>query len=207
MPAKHAGLKASGSNSSYYTVPSAKEPSIQCHTSCSINENGWHACRLFCLRLHNCIYTTGICTFEKKLGGCYLELSTGDLEVHTFYLFCFVYSEDHAAWIINLQTGRLASGVWRRASFIISPSECGFKCQKLVTFSKYADHVKWCHYIYLLIYYILSIGERPYCLSVSDLISPLKSSHFQNSSILFIRFLVCGTSDQVTVDAFGNHLG
>jgi hypothetical protein len=43
--------------------------------------------------------------------------------------------------------------------------------------------------------------------SVSDLISPLKSSHFQNSSILFIRFLVCSTSDQMTVDAFGNHLG
>jgi hypothetical protein len=37
--------------------------------------------------------------------------------------------------------------------------------------------------------------------SVSDLISPLKSSHFQNSSILFIRFLVCSTSYQVTVDA------
>jgi hypothetical protein len=36
---------------------------------------------------------------------------------------------------------------------------------------------------------------------------PLKSSHFQNSSILFARFLVCSTSDQVTADAFGNHLG
>jgi hypothetical protein len=46
-----------------------------------------------------------------------------------------------------------------------------------------------------------------FLLSVSDLISALKSSHFQNSSILFIRFLVCSTSDEVTVDAFGNHLG
>jgi hypothetical protein len=43
--------------------------------------------------------------------------------------------------------------------------------------------------------------------SVSWLISPLKSSHFQNCSVLLASFLVGSTSDQVTTDAFGNHLG
>jgi hypothetical protein len=41
----------------------------------------------------------------------------------------------------------------------------------------------------------------------AGLISPLKSSHFEKSSILLTRFLVCCTSDQVTVDAFGNLSG
>jgi hypothetical protein len=41
-------------------------------------------------------------------------------------------------------------------------------------------------------------------ISVSWIISPLKSSHFQNCSALLARFLVCS---QVTADAFGNHLG
>jgi hypothetical protein len=69
-----------------------------------------------------------------------------------------------------------------------------------------------------LIYFLLQLSLYCLCtgthisrsqptISVSDLISPLKSSHFQNSAILFIRFLVCSTSDQVTMDAFGNHLG
>jgi hypothetical protein len=34
----------------------------------------------------------------------------------------------------------------------------------------------------------------------AELISPLKSSRFQNSTILLARFLVCSTSDQVTAD-------
>jgi hypothetical protein len=46
----------------------------------------------------------------------------------------------------------------------------------------------------------VSIGE----LQISP---PLKSSHFQNCSVLLESFLVCSTSDQVTADAFGNHLG
>jgi hypothetical protein len=43
--------------------------------------------------------------------------------------------------------------------------------------------------------------------SVSWIISPLKSSHFYNSSILLASFLVCSTSDQVTANAFGNLWG
>jgi hypothetical protein len=37
--------------------------------------------------------------------------------------------------------------------------------------------------------------------------SPLKSSHIENSSILFARFLICSMSEQVTADAFGNLWG
>jgi hypothetical protein len=54
----------------------------------------------------------------------------------------------------------------------------------------------------------LAVVKVPLCpfanLSVSWLISPLKSSHFYNSSILLARFLVCSTNDEVTADAFGN---
>jgi hypothetical protein len=49
--------------------------------------------------------------------------------------------------------------------------------------------------------------SRGILFSVSWLISPLTSSHFEKSSILLARFLFCSTSDQVTSDAFRNRWG
>jgi hypothetical protein len=46
-----------------------------------------------------------------------------------------------------------------------------------------------------------------FLVSVSWKVSPLKSSHFQNCSVVSVSFLTCSTSDQLTADAFGNHLG
>jgi hypothetical protein len=136
------------------------------------------------------------CPFRIKYGNVYLFLKWADVLLPRYYI-----KTENTALFSEFSELLIATHNGCKCA-ICEACQCGPLWRSI--------WLKWVNAKVMWRYW-LSIsnetGRSPSWCRWAELISQLKSSHFQNSSILFARFLVCSTSDQVTTDAFGNHLG